>query len=709
MVMDATNWDEDAYRNTILHERETQCRTVFRAIFAPSNPNPNPDIVVAASSDGSVAAYSLSSILSSIESRYGVPTPQHCGDDGRIRGWKWKELEESETPIHKQGSHVKPSIDLMNPQHRGPWYATSPISENNAIAVDHQRGSIYAAAGDSCAYCWDVETSKIKTVFRGHLDYLHSIIARTGSNQIITGSEDGTARIWDCRNGKCVQVISPKRESLKEVSSVSCIALDASESWLVKLLVSCSLVMISVFEVCIQIYCTLRFARVLKACGSGKSLYVWNLLASEQISRISTPTTCQDVVFDDNHILTVGASSMLSRMDMNGKILSQIRCAPESAFSVSLHQSGVIAVAGYTGLVDVVSQFGSHSCTFRCTSDSGGCWFLGVEFCAAGGKGVEIRAAGGNGVGIRIPGGNGGRGMGKISLKMWHGGVFRTLENGTLCYMNGVGRTFNVDPDELCSFYLMELVMKCARYENRIKGFLYLVPGLSMVDGLRRVTDDDSMREMIKVAEKYRGVEASSKQNQPKTVRSKTVTPKKIEVRRGPPVRSSPRKQIQPLTIVEPSQKAPDSSPKPKKDAPTEFIPNPPSISLSNQSTFKVKYVINPSSISEIGQPPNVSKIIAASKNTNTDPIDNYEWEDSRPDRPIPINDLIPDYFSESDKDDPSYNPVVDKGKGVVSQPFFGDVYTDEEGSGEDLDAEEKGAEGLDAEVYSLEEIEEEV
>lgn len=26
-----------------------------------------------------------------------------CGDDGRIRGWKWKELEESETPIHEQG------------------------------------------------------------------------------------------------------------------------------------------------------------------------------------------------------------------------------------------------------------------------------------------------------------------------------------------------------------------------------------------------------------------------------------------------------------------------------------------------------------------------------------------------------------------------------------------------------------------------------
>lgn len=40
-------------------------------------------------------------------------------------------------------------------------------------------------------------------------------------------------------------------------------------------------------------------------------------------------------------ILAVGAEPLLSRFDINGVILSQIQCAPQSAFSVSLHPSGV--------------------------------------------------------------------------------------------------------------------------------------------------------------------------------------------------------------------------------------------------------------------------------------------------------------------------------------------------------------------------------
>lgn len=62
--MDCRNWDEDLYRDAILQERETLTRTVFRTAFAPNpSPNPNSDHIVAASSDGAIASYSISSCL----------------------------------------------------------------------------------------------------------------------------------------------------------------------------------------------------------------------------------------------------------------------------------------------------------------------------------------------------------------------------------------------------------------------------------------------------------------------------------------------------------------------------------------------------------------------------------------------------------------------------------------------------------------------
>lgn len=39
----------------------------------------------------------------------------------------------------------------------------------------------------------------------------------------------------DCKSGKCVQVIEPAKNTKLKGSCVSCIALDASESWLVSI------------------------------------------------------------------------------------------------------------------------------------------------------------------------------------------------------------------------------------------------------------------------------------------------------------------------------------------------------------------------------------------------------------------------------------------------------------------------------------------
>ncbi|RYR39398.1 hypothetical protein Ahy_A09g044916 [Arachis hypogaea] len=77
---------------------------------------------------------------------------------------------------------------------KGPWGALSAIPEKNVISVNSQGGSVFSASGDSCAYCWDVETGKVKMVFKGHLDYLHCIVARNSSNQAIKDLNSGCKR-----------------------------------------------------------------------------------------------------------------------------------------------------------------------------------------------------------------------------------------------------------------------------------------------------------------------------------------------------------------------------------------------------------------------------------------------------------------------------------------------------------------------------------
>jgi len=60
MLGDATNWNEDSYRESVLKEREIQTQTVFRTAWAPSQSQS----LFVASSDGSIASYSLPSTIS---------------------------------------------------------------------------------------------------------------------------------------------------------------------------------------------------------------------------------------------------------------------------------------------------------------------------------------------------------------------------------------------------------------------------------------------------------------------------------------------------------------------------------------------------------------------------------------------------------------------------------------------------------------------
>lgn len=68
--------------------------------------------------------------------------------------------------------------------------------------------------------------------------------------------------------------------------------------------------------------------------------YLFVLIISVHVLTI-TFALLSCLIFHLCQILAVGADPLLNRIDMNGAILSQIHCAPPSAFSISLHPSGV--------------------------------------------------------------------------------------------------------------------------------------------------------------------------------------------------------------------------------------------------------------------------------------------------------------------------------------------------------------------------------
>ncbi|KAL2894967.1 Glutaminase [Bienertia sinuspersici] len=92
-----------------------------------------------------------------------------------------------------------------------------------------------------------------------------------------------------------------------------------------------------------------------------------------------------------------------------------------------------------------------------------------------------------------------------VSVRMWHGGNFKTVGNSELVYMGGMGRCFSVDPDLLCYWDLLEFAKKCGYVS--VDTMYYLVPGLSLENGLRKIVGDEEVLQMVEIANKYRAVE----------------------------------------------------------------------------------------------------------------------------------------------------------------------------------------------------------
>ena len=394
-------YDPAAYAAAALEERLEETRVVYANVFfgvgvgAAAN-----GYLACGTSTGTLSVFNVDHLLAGGPENDVAPAlvlPAHkgavyslvvhaeegilCsgGDDGRTAVWRVDALVAAADGDDEK-KDARPAAAFVNPQRGLPRGALGAIPETNALAYDGVRGVLFAAAGDGVCYGWDVREARgaPAVCLRGHAAGapLHCAAARAGggaSGTVVTGSEDGTARIWDVRQEVASHVVNPyaatsvslgaslgvsRSPETEESASptetrasrsprrgtderrsrrwVGCVALDGAENWC--------------------------------AMGSGGGVVtMWSFAAGACASRVTAGrgTAMQAVKLTGEHVVAAGSEPHVFRWNLAGKLISRQPCGPASVFALD-HARAMTAVGGAGATVEIFSALGTKVATAKC-------------------------------------------------------------------------------------------------------------------------------------------------------------------------------------------------------------------------------------------------------------------------------------------------------------------------------------------------------
>ena len=381
-------YDPAAYAAAALEERLEETRVVYANVFfgvgvgAAAN-----GYLACGTSTGTLSVFNVDHLLAGGSENDVAPAlvlPAHkgavyslvvhadegilCsgGDDGRTAVWRVDALvAAADDDDETKKKNVRPAAAFVNPQRGLPRGALGAIPETNALAYDGSRGVLFAAAGDGVCYGWDVREARSSPAarLRGHATGkpLHCAAASSGggaSGTVVTGSEDGTARIWDVRQEVASHVVNPYAATSVEMRVeettdgnvsrpavarrgderrwVGCVALDGAENWC--------------------------------AMGSGGGVVtMWSFAAGACASRVTAGrgTAMQAVKLTGDRVVAAGSEPRVFRWNLAGKLISRQPCGPASVFALDAARA-MTAVGGAGATVEIFSALGTKVATAKC-------------------------------------------------------------------------------------------------------------------------------------------------------------------------------------------------------------------------------------------------------------------------------------------------------------------------------------------------------
>ncbi|XP_034951314.1 THO complex subunit 6 homolog [Chelonus insularis] len=317
--------------------------TVLCQCFSPSGKH-----LVAGNIYGDISVYDLTKTLAPTQSdedhvqgptyKFTAYAEQHVqsmvstdnflvtGTAGEISGWDWNAVTSS------KASKIKASWIVQIPVGKD----SSEKPDVNYLVFSKEKHSLYAGCGDNKIYIINLENGKILKTLEGHENYIHSLALM--KNQLVSGSEDGSVRIWDLRTNENTNILKPyvdpkvARQKLGKWIG----AVDFTEDWLL--------------------------------CGGGPSLSLWHLRTMEPATIFSLPDHgIHEARIYEERIITGGSMPFVYHLNYNGEILAEIPTSSNTVYSIVYQEKPqkVVSIAGSSNKIDICTNFNYRELVFK--------------------------------------------------------------------------------------------------------------------------------------------------------------------------------------------------------------------------------------------------------------------------------------------------------------------------------------------------------